>query len=106
MKLGLDGKTALITGGSKGIGRACAVAFAAEGCALHLVARDKARLEAAREAIRAEHSVAVHIHAADLRDGETVRRVAAACADTVPVAWRWRVARAACSNPCTCGANG
>jgi len=38
-------------------------------------------LEAAREAIRAEHSVAVHIHAADLRDGEAVRRVAAACAD-------------------------
>ncbi|TMH10593.1 MAG: SDR family NAD(P)-dependent oxidoreductase, partial [Betaproteobacteria bacterium] len=68
MNLGLDGKTALITGGSKGIGRACAVAFAAEGCALHLVARDETRLEAAREAIRAEHSVAVHIHAADLRD--------------------------------------
>ena len=48
MNFGLDGKTALITGGSKGIGRACAVAFAAEGCAVHLVARDQARLEAAR----------------------------------------------------------
>ena len=81
MNLELNGKTALITGGSKGIGRACAFAFAAEGCALHLVARDKGRLEVARDAIRAEHSVAVHVHAADLRDGEAVRRVAAACAE-------------------------
>src|SRR5207248_11007898 len=63
MKLGLDGKTALITGGSKGIGRACAVAFAAEGCALHLVARDKARLEAARDAMRCQESVSGEIDA-------------------------------------------
>ena len=48
MDLGLDGKTVLITGGSKGIGLACALSFAAEGCNLHLAARNPQLLEAAR----------------------------------------------------------
>lgn len=78
MDLGLHGRTVLITGGSKGIGLACAMRFAAEGCGLHLVARDAARLEAARDAVRAKHPVQVTLHAADLRDGQAVKRVAAA----------------------------
>jgi len=81
MKLGLEGKRVLITGGSKGIGQACAMAFAAEGCRLDLVARDVARLEAARDAIRAAHRIEVRLHPGDLRDGEAVRRIAAECAD-------------------------
>jgi len=80
MKLGLEGKHVLITGGSKGIGRACALAFAAEGCKLHLVARDWGRLEAAREAVLAQHPVEVQLHPADLRDGQAVKRIAAECA--------------------------
>ena len=48
MDLGLSGKSVLITGGSKGIGLACAKAFAKEGCRVHLAARDRARLEAAK----------------------------------------------------------
>ena len=80
MKLGLEGKHVLITGGSKGIGRACALAFAAEGCKLHLVARDPGRLEAAREAVLAQHPVEVQVHPADLRDGQAVKRIAAECA--------------------------
>ena len=40
MNLGLKGKSVLITGGSKGIGLACAGSFAAEGARLHLAARD------------------------------------------------------------------
>jgi NAD(P)-dependent dehydrogenase (short-subunit alcohol dehydrogenase family) len=78
MDLGLKGKRVLITGGSKGIGLACAQRFAAEGCALHLVSRDQGRLDAARAAIRAQHPVEVRLHAADLRDGQAVKRVAAA----------------------------
>jgi 3-oxoacyl-[acyl-carrier protein] reductase len=47
MELGLRGKRALITGGSKGIGLAIARALVAEGAAVGLVARDPATLKAA-----------------------------------------------------------
>ncbi len=78
MDLGLKGRSVLITGGSKGIGLACAMRFAAEGCNLHLVSRDQGRLDAARAAVRAQGSAEVALHAADLRDGAAVKRVAAA----------------------------
>ena len=42
MDLGLKGRRVLITGGSKGIGRACAEVFAAEGCAVLVAARNPA----------------------------------------------------------------
>ena len=40
----LKRQSVLITGGSEGIGRACAEILAAEGCTLHLAARDKTAL--------------------------------------------------------------
>jgi 3-oxoacyl-[acyl-carrier protein] reductase len=81
MNLELGGKAVLITGGSKGIGLACASAFAVEGCTVHIAARDKSRLESARESLRAAHQgAAVHIHPVDLRDGDAVKRLAADCA--------------------------
>ena len=42
------------------------------------MSRDPGRLEGARTAIRAQHPVEVTLHAADLRDGQAVKRVAAA----------------------------
>lgn len=48
MDLGLAGKTAIVTGSSRGIGRAIAAGLAAEGCRVCLCARDPERLEAAR----------------------------------------------------------
>ena len=51
MDLNLRNKTVLITGGSKGIGLACAKEFAAEGCNLHLVSRTKQDLENAKKEI-------------------------------------------------------
>lgn len=66
MDLGLRGRTALITGGSKGIGRAAAESLAAEGCDVILVARTQSALEAAAEEIRARHQVNARAHAADL----------------------------------------
>jgi len=47
MELGLAGKVVLITGGSKGIGLACAEAFAAEGARLALCSRSRENLDLA-----------------------------------------------------------
>ncbi|MFD0668600.1 SDR family oxidoreductase [Ramlibacter sp. MAHUQ-53] len=69
MDLGLQGKHVLITGGSKGIGLACAQGFLAEGAHVSLVSRSAANLEAARAALAAQWPAAsVRTFAADLRD--------------------------------------
>jgi NAD(P)-dependent dehydrogenase (short-subunit alcohol dehydrogenase family) len=81
MDLNLHGKTALVTGASKGIGLAVAKALAAEGCNLHLAARGKETLEAAREAIRKRHQVAVALHPLDLSRSESVDQLAESCRD-------------------------
>ncbi len=81
MDLNLHGKTALVTGASKGIGLAVAKALAAEGCNLHLAARGKETLEAAREAIRKHHQVAVALHPLDLSRSESVGQLAESCRD-------------------------
>jgi NAD(P)-dependent dehydrogenase (short-subunit alcohol dehydrogenase family) len=62
----LTGKRVLVTGGSKGIGFACGMAFAAEGCDVILASRDAAALDKAAGAIRARHNVNVAVHAGDL----------------------------------------
>jgi len=63
MDLELSGKTALITGGSKGIGRAIAAALLAEGVWVTLTARDAAQLEATRAALGSDR---VRVLPADL----------------------------------------
>jgi NAD(P)-dependent dehydrogenase (short-subunit alcohol dehydrogenase family) len=76
--LKLRGQRALITGGSKGIGRAAAFALAEEGVDLLLTARDQTALDATADAIRRQHQVAVATIAADLSLESEVRRVAEA----------------------------
>lgn len=66
MELNLRGKTALITGASRGIGRAVAEGLAAEGVHLHLVARTRVDLERARVELMDRHQVQVSVHAVDL----------------------------------------
>lgn len=81
MNLDLAGQTVLITGASKGIGLAAAHAFAAEGCHLHLAARDGAALDAAATQIAATHGVRVTVHAMDLATPESMAALAAAVGD-------------------------
>ena len=59
MELGLSGRTAVITGGSKGIGRAIARGLAREGVNLVLIARNADALEQTAENIRKESGVTV-----------------------------------------------
>ena len=77
MDLQLAGKTALITGGSKGIGRATADVLASEGVHVILVARDQTTLDEAAAGIRAKRQVNVRTIAADLSNDAAVRKVAA-----------------------------
>lgn len=81
MDMQLQGKRVLITGGSKGIGLACAEAFAAEGCDLVLSARDPAALAAAADALRATRQVRVETLAADLSQDAERERLHAAFPD-------------------------
>ena len=69
----LAGKRALITGGSRGIGRAIAEAFAKEDCRLTLNARDPARLARAADELAGVHGVEVQALACDLTDGDAVQ---------------------------------
>ena len=82
MDLGLRGRKALVTGASKGIGRACAEVLAEEGCDVVLVSRTSADLEAVRAKIAGEHNVSVRYFALNLSDSRNVDKLAAECADT------------------------
>ena len=68
MDLKIAGKTALITGGSKGIGRATAEVFAAEGCNVIIVSRTAETLAQVKSAIAQKSNVRVDTVAADLSD--------------------------------------
>ena len=67
MDLGLTGRVALVTGASKGIGRAIALALAAEGMDVAVVARNREQLEAVRKEIEGKGRKAL-VHAANLSD--------------------------------------
>ena len=68
MDLGLKGKGAIVTGGSRGIGRAIAHAFADEGANVAICARTAEALEATRGELAAK-GVTVHAATCDVADG-------------------------------------
>ncbi|MFZ4286348.1 SDR family NAD(P)-dependent oxidoreductase [Variovorax sp. HJSM1_2] len=74
MDLKLNGKHVLITGGSKGIGLACAREFLQEGCTVSLVGRDQARLAQVCEELDVSGQHA-HGLTADLTDAKSALAV-------------------------------
>jgi NAD(P)-dependent dehydrogenase (short-subunit alcohol dehydrogenase family) len=81
LDLELAGKSVLITGASRGIGRAAATTFAAEGCSLHLAARSTDQIESLRDEILAEHKVEVTLHPGDLSTTDSMIRLARDCGE-------------------------
>jgi 3-oxoacyl-[acyl-carrier protein] reductase len=79
MDLGLKGRTAIVCAASKGLGRACAEALAAEGVALVLNARDPARLKQAAAEIATAHKVEVTAVAGDIASDAARAALLAAC---------------------------
>jgi retinol dehydrogenase-14 len=74
---GMGGKTALITGGTSGIGKATAVALAAMGADVVVVGRNRDRGEAAVGEIKSQsHSESVELMLADLSAQDEVRGLA------------------------------
>ena len=72
MELGLKGRAALITGASKGIGRAIALGLAEEGVRVALLARTESVLRSAADEIRAATGVTVLALTTDIRDAAAV----------------------------------
>ena len=75
---GISGKTAIVTGGSRGIGRACAMALAGQGVNVVIAARRLDLLEEAAKDIRAETGGQVMAISADMTQTDEVRRMVAA----------------------------
>jgi NAD(P)-dependent dehydrogenase (short-subunit alcohol dehydrogenase family) len=73
MRIDLKGRTAVITGGSRGLGEAMAKALVGEGAQIALVARDRARLERVRDDITVSGGVAELFVADVTRENEVAK---------------------------------
>jgi NAD(P)-dependent dehydrogenase (short-subunit alcohol dehydrogenase family) len=77
MDLGLTGKVAIVTGGSRGIGKAIALALAVEGCEVAIVARDKAMLDVSRSELARRTGRAIQAISTDTGDDGAVKAMVA-----------------------------
>jgi NAD(P)-dependent dehydrogenase (short-subunit alcohol dehydrogenase family) len=75
MDLGLRGRSVLITGASRGIGRAIAASFAAEGCKLKLAARSAEGLAALKVDLVARFGIEVDTFVVDLAEAGAPQRL-------------------------------
>jgi 3-oxoacyl-[acyl-carrier protein] reductase len=83
MNYGLAGKSAIVTGASRGLGAAIAEALAREDMRLFLVARDKTKLDQVAAELSGRYKVEVTVHAADLSSTEALEKAAQAALATL-----------------------
>ena len=77
MNLDLEGRTLLITGGSRGIGLATAIAFAREGCHVRLIARSSEYLNSAATQVLAAGALSCEVLPLDLGAPDAAASIAA-----------------------------
>lgn len=82
MDLGLEGKVAIVTGGSKGIGQAIANTLLDEGARVLICSRSQEGLDEAVRLAGNDAEGRIRAVAADLNDGEEIKRVVANCIST------------------------
>ncbi|MDE0334380.1 MAG: SDR family NAD(P)-dependent oxidoreductase, partial [Defluviicoccus sp.] len=83
MDLGLEGRVALLTGASRGIGRACASALAAEGVRVAICARGREAIEAAARDIAAETGGEAVPFVADVSRADDIARLLSGVAESL-----------------------
>jgi 3-oxoacyl-[acyl-carrier protein] reductase len=81
VELGLEGKRALVLASSRGLGYACALGLAREGCALVICSRNQERIEKAATHIRQETGARVHPLVADVGKETDVGSLVATCVE-------------------------
>ena len=79
MDLRIAGLTAIVCASSKGLGRACALALAQEGCEVVVNGRNREQLAQTAEELRLRSGAGVHAVEGDLDDPRTRDRLLAAC---------------------------
>jgi len=80
MQIRFDGKRVVVAGGSRGIGRAIALGFAATGASVSICARGEAALRETERELVAAGAGKVHAAVCDLADGDAVRGYVTAAA--------------------------
>jgi 3-oxoacyl-[acyl-carrier protein] reductase len=81
VELGLKGKRALVMASSRGLGYACALGLAREGCDLVICSRDQTHIDEAAETIRQETGARVHAMTCDVSREDEVKALIAAAVE-------------------------
>ncbi len=81
MDLGLKGKRAIVLASSRGLGYACALSLAREGCDMVICSRKQEQIEAAAAKIRKETGARVHTMTVDVSREESIGSVVSACVE-------------------------